>query len=121
MFFNKNIVELTLSNTLFRKVLFTTERTQLVMMSIAVDSEIGEERHAADQILLFVAGEGLAFVNGEESRVAPGHCVIVPAGSLHNFKNTGTEELQLYTLYAPPQHASGEIDTTKDEAEKKER
>ncbi len=102
-------------------MLVTTERTQLVLMSIEVGSEIGEERHAADQILFFVEGEGTAFINGEESPVFAGHCVVVPAGSLHNFTNKGKDPLKLFTLYAPPQHEQGEMDPTKYDAEKKEK
>ncbi|MBA3751393.1 cupin domain-containing protein [Candidatus Dependentiae bacterium] len=116
LFFNENIVELARLNTFFRKVIATTERTQIVLMNIEINSEIGEERHEADQIVFFVSGEGKAIINGEESPVFPGHCVIVPAGSLHNFKNTGKEDLKLYTLYAPPQHPHGEIDKTEESA-----
>ncbi len=119
MFFNNNIVELTTENTFFRKVLATTDRTQLVLMNIAVGSEIGQERHSGDQILVFVAGEGVAIINGEELPVASGYCVIVPAGSLHNFKNTGKDDLKLYTIYAPPQHTQGEVATTKEYADRK--
>ncbi|MGO1312295.1 MAG: cupin domain-containing protein, partial [Brevibacterium aurantiacum] len=29
----------------------------------------------------------------------------VPAGTRHNFRNTGDEPLLLYTVYSPPEHA----------------
>jgi mannose-6-phosphate isomerase-like protein (cupin superfamily) len=38
----------------FRRVLWTGEHTQLVIMTIPVDGEIGEEIHEVDQILTFV-------------------------------------------------------------------
>ena len=43
--------------------------------------------------------------------------MIVPAGALHNVKNTGKEPLKLYTLYAPPEHIEGTVHKTKAEAD----
>jgi mannose-6-phosphate isomerase-like protein (cupin superfamily) len=43
--------------------------------------------------------------------------IIVPAGARHNIRNTGEKPLQLYTLYAPPQHADGTIHATKSDAD----
>jgi mannose-6-phosphate isomerase-like protein (cupin superfamily) len=39
--------------------------------------------------------------------------MIVPAGARHNVKNTGTEPMKLYTLYAPPEHVDGAVHATK--------
>jgi mannose-6-phosphate isomerase-like protein (cupin superfamily) len=117
MAFNKDVIKLAKENTNFREVLFTTERTQLVLMSIEPGGEIGEESHkAADQILVFVEGEGQAILNGVASPLKPGYCVVVPAGTKHNFKNTGQTALKLFTLYAPPQHKPGTIHKTKQDA-----
>ena len=46
-----------------------------------------------------------------------GLCVFVPAGTRHNFVNTGEGDLRLYTVYAPPQHAHGTIHRTRAEAD----
>lgn len=35
----------------------------------------------------------------------------------HNFLNTGSRDLRLYTIYAPPEHAPGTIHRTKAEAD----
>lgn len=114
---NNDIVKLTLDNTDFRRVILTQQHSQLVVMSIEPGDEIGEETHAVDQILVFVAGEGRAVLDGQESRVVAGHLVEVPAGTRHNFINTGTEPLKLYTIYAPPEEAPGTVHKTKAEAE----
>jgi len=41
----------------------------------------------------------------------------VPAGTRHNFLNSGETPLRLYTVYAPPQHAPGTVHRTKAEAD----
>jgi hypothetical protein len=43
--------------------------------------------------------------------------VAVPAGTLYNFRNTGTNPLVLYTVYGPAEHAAGAVYATKEEAD----
>jgi mannose-6-phosphate isomerase-like protein (cupin superfamily) len=98
----------------FRRVLWTGEHAQLVIMTIPPGGEIGEETHPdTDQILSFVSGTGEAIVSGEKRKVAQGDLVAVPAGRKHNFVNTGDNPLILYTVYAPPEHADGAVHATK--------
>lgn len=113
----KNINQQALENTNFRTVLFTNEHSQVVLMSLLPKEEIGSEVHHVDQILYFVKGSGQAIVNGETHEVTAGDLVDVPAGSQHNFINTGDEDLKLYTIYAPAEHKAGTIHKTKAEAE----
>jgi mannose-6-phosphate isomerase-like protein (cupin superfamily) len=102
----------------FRRVLWTGKNSQLVIMTIPPDEEIGEEVHeGTDQILSFVSGTGEARVGGEKKKVVAGDLVIVPAGKKHNFINTGPNPLVLYTVYAPPEHADGVVHRTKEEAD----
>ena len=104
----------------FRRVLWTGEHTQLVIMTIPPGGEIGEEVHEVDQILTFVSGTGKAIVSGSEKAVAQGDLVVVPAGKKHNFLNTGANPLILYTVYGPPEHADGAVHKTKEEADEME-
>ena len=101
----------------FRRVLWTGKNTQLVIMTIPPDGEIGEEVHEVDQILTFVSGTGKAKVSGQEKNVAQGDLVVVPAGKKHNFLNTGVNPLVLYTVYGPPEHADKAVHKTKEEAD----
>jgi mannose-6-phosphate isomerase-like protein (cupin superfamily) len=118
MAFNVDIVATARANTYFRQILSTGANAQVVVMSIPPGGEIGEETHAdVDQVLAFVDGEGLAILEGAESPVGPDRLVHVPAGTRHNFINTGPGDLRLYTVYAPPQHAPGTIHATKAEAD----
>jgi mannose-6-phosphate isomerase-like protein (cupin superfamily) len=104
----------------FRRVLWTGKHSQLVIMTIPPDGEIGEEVHEVDQILTFVSGVGRAKVGGREKGVAQGDLVAVPAGTKHNFINTGPNPLVLYTVYSPPEHADGTVHRTKEEADRAE-
>ena len=112
-YFNENIFELTLKNNFYRKVIATGPHSQIVLMSIPVGEEIGEEVHKVDQTLIFVQGHGQAIVNNNKSPVQAQSLVFVPAGTKHNFINTGSQDLKLFTLYAPPQHPAGTAEKTK--------
>lgn len=115
MEFNENIMELAKKNEFFRKVLVTGQHSQVVLMSIPVGQEIGQEVHKVDQTLVFVQGNGQAIINGNVSNVSTNHLVFVPAGAQHNFKNTGSQDLKLFTIYAPAQHKPGTITEYKSE------
>src|SRR5690606_19161218 len=90
-------------------------------MTIPPGGEIGEEVHdAVDQILSFVSGTGEARIDGETAAVSAGDIVAVPAGTRHNFVNTGPNPLVLYTAYGPPEHADQVVHRTKQEADRAE-
>lgn len=102
----------------FRRVLWTGEHTQLVIMTIPPGGEIGQETHEdTDQLLTFVSGSGEADVAGQTTQITQGDLVAVPAGTPHNFRNTGPNPLVLYTVYGPPEHAEGAVHATKEEAD----
>lgn len=118
MSWQENIKHLAKENNDFRRVVHTGKYAQLVLMNIKPGEEIGEETHNdVDQILFFVKGAGEAILNGETKVIEKGDSVFVSAGTLHNFKNTGQEELKLYTVYSPPNHPDGTVHKTKAEAD----
>lgn len=117
MEFNADIIQLAKENTFFRKEIATAKYSQVVLMNIKPGGEIGEEVHQQDQILVFVHGEGKSMLNGKESLIKAGQLVLVPAGTKHNFVNTGKEDLKLFTIYAPPEHEPGTVHKTKAEAD----
>lgn len=120
--FSANIEKDTLGNDNFRKVLYTGKNSQLVLMSLKPNEEIGTEIHPEnDQFFRFEKGEGKAVIDGNEYPLEDGTAVIVPAGAEHNIVNTsGSEELKLYTIYSPPHHKDGIVRATKEEAEANE-
>lgn len=112
----------TLENSYFRKVLFTAPHSQLVLMCLKPNEEIGMEVHEGnDQFFRFEKGQGKVIIGGEELMVADGDTAIVPAGQMHNVVNTSdTEELKLYTIYSPAHHPDGTVHATKEDAIKAE-
>jgi mannose-6-phosphate isomerase-like protein (cupin superfamily) len=117
--FYTNIEKDTLENENFRKVLYTAHHSQLVLMSLAPNEEIGMEVHPDnDQFFRFEQGTGKVIIDGNEYEVKDGDAVVVPAGAQHNVINTSaTEKLKLYTIYSPAHHKDGVVRATKAEAE----
>jgi mannose-6-phosphate isomerase-like protein (cupin superfamily) len=112
------IARLALDNDEFRKVLWTGDRSQLVLMAIPEGGEIGGEVHEGhDQLLWFVAGTGEARIGKTTGPIGEGDVAIVPSGAFHNFRNTGAGMLKLYTTYSPPEHVPGTEHATKAEAD----
>lgn len=109
----------TKKNSDFRRVLYTGEYSQLVLMSLKPMEEIGMETHSnIDQFFRFEEGEGKVIIDGVEHKVKDGDAVIVPAGAEHNVVNTSEKsELKLYTIYSPPEHQDKVVRHTKADAE----
>ena len=113
-----DIFELARASGDFRREIVTGPQSQVVVMTLEPGEEIGEESHDdADQILLFVEGEGEAVLDGATSPVAAQQLVLVAAGTRHNFRNTGPRPLRLVSVYTPPEHAPGTVHRTKAEAD----
>jgi mannose-6-phosphate isomerase-like protein (cupin superfamily) len=114
-----NIEKETVENENFRRVLNTTERSQLVVMSLLPGEEIGMEVHdTVDQFIRVEQGEAKAILNGEESQLEDDFAVVIPAGTEHNIINTSEAEvLKLYTIYTPPEHPDGTVHKNKAEAD----
>ncbi|MCD5381156.1 MAG: cupin domain-containing protein [Candidatus Pacebacteria bacterium] len=109
-----NIEETTKNNTDYRRVLYTAENSQLVVMSIEPGDEIGEEVHELDQFIRVESGAGTVVLNGdEESVLGNDWAVVIPAGVKHNVINTGSETLKLYSIYSPAEHKDGTVHETK--------
>jgi len=117
--FNANIEKETLENENFRKVLYTGRHSQLVLMSLAPNEEIGMEVHTDnDQFFRFEKGQGKVIIDGNEYEVTDGSAIVVPAGAEHNVINvSATDPLKLYTIYSPAHHKDGVVRATKAEAE----
>lgn len=117
--YKANIEKETLKNKSFRKVLYTSAYSQLVLMSLKPKEEIGSEVHEEnDQFLRFEGGMGRVMIDDSKYTVKDGDAVVIPAGARHNVINTSaTEDLKLYTIYSPPHHKDQIVRKTKEEAE----
>ena len=116
--FVANIEKLTIDNTDFRRVLYTGQNLQLVLMSLKPGEEIGAEVHDdIDQFFRVEQGEGEVHIDGVRHKVKDDDAIIVPAGANHNVVNTGNAPLRLYTVYGPPEHIDKTVHKTKKDAE----
>lgn len=113
-----NIEKTTLENTFYRKVLYTTKNSQLVLMSIEPGDEIGEEIHQLDQFIRIEQGTAKVVLDDVEHTLEDDFAVVIPRGTKHNVINIGDKALKLYSIYTPPEHKDGTIHETKaDDAE----
>lgn len=121
--YKDNIEEATLTNTNFRKVLYTGTYMQLVVMCLQPKEEIGKEVHkTVDQFFRIEEGSAKFIINDTEIIANEDEVVIVPAGSQHNVINNSADKvLKLYTIYSPPNHPEGTVHRNKDEAEEAEK
>jgi mannose-6-phosphate isomerase-like protein (cupin superfamily) len=120
--FNTDIEQETLSNKNFRKVLYTSKHSQLVLMSLKPGEDIGEEIHKDnDQFFRFESGSGVCVIDSHKYPLKDGVAIVVPAGAKHNIINTSTvDDLKMYTIYSPAHHKDGIIRITKKKAEENE-
>lgn len=94
-----NLEEETVANIDFRRVLYTAQHMQLVLMSLSPKEEIGEETHELDQFIRVDHGVATVVLNGQIKHVADGYAIIIPAGTKHNIINDSEDTpLKLYTI-----------------------
>jgi mannose-6-phosphate isomerase-like protein (cupin superfamily) len=115
--FVKDIEGLAVKNEEFRKVVYTAQHCQLVLMALLPKEEIGAEVHKLDQFFRVEEGTGAAVLDGVRTEIRAGFAVVVPAGTNHNIINTGSVPMKLYTIYAPPNHRDGVVHRARAEAD----
>jgi len=108
----------TLDNNSFRKVLYTSKHSQLVLMTLRPGEDIGMEVHPNnDQFFRFEEGQGECVIDGNVYAVEGGDAVVIPAGAEHNVINTSSKDaLKMYTIYSPAHHKDGIVRMTKADA-----
>jgi uncharacterized cupin superfamily protein len=60
-----------------------------------------EHSHPYDEVVLILAGEGVAHVGGAGHRLAPGTCAHLPPGLPHCLENTGQDMLRVLGVFHP--------------------
>ena len=58
--------------------------------------------HPVEEVLTVREGEAEMWLGGEHSIVTSGQSLIVPAGQLHGFRNSGTDTLHIHAVLASP-------------------
>jgi mannose-6-phosphate isomerase-like protein (cupin superfamily) len=115
--FVQDIERLAVGNDDFRRVLYTAQHCQLVLMALEPGEEIGAEVHELDQFFRVETGTGEVVMDGKRTAIRAGFAIVVPMGANHNIINTGTTPLKLYTVYSPPNHRDRIVHHTRADAE----
>lgn len=110
-----NIEKITLENTDFRRVLYTSKNSQLVVMSLKPGEEIGSEVHDLDQFIRIEIGQGEVVIDGVTHTIQDDYAIVIPEGAEHNVINTGSKDMKLYTVYSPPEHREGIVHSAKND------
>ena len=117
MIFFENIETLTLNNTNYRKVLYTSTNQQIVIMSIDSGSDIEFEIHPDnDQFIRIESGTGILLVGKNRDskyKLYDGVAFVIPKNTWHQVINNSSSPLKLYTIYSPPHHKDGKIDVVR--------
>ncbi len=118
-----NIEEATVANGNYRIEQWTGKHMQMVLMSVKPGEEIDLEIHEGhDQFIRIEQGEARILMGKTEDdlsfdeTVTDDWAIFIPAGYYHNVKNTGQEDLKVYTIYAPKEHQRGTVHRTYEEA-----
>jgi mannose-6-phosphate isomerase-like protein (cupin superfamily) len=117
--FVQNIEALAEDNRDFRRVLYTSQHSQLVLMTLPPGEHSGAEVHPdVDQFFRVEEGMGEVLIGEKRMPIGPGAAIVIPAGTRHDILNTGSAPLNLYTLYSPPHHRDGVVHRTREDAER---
>ncbi len=114
--FNKNMLTLAKGSKEFKRASVTESHRQVTLIHLYPGERISEETHRIDQILLFVAGQGVIVLNGKKSPVKLNSLIFIPAGTKHTIINTGKTEMKLYSVYARTDHKPDTLYQAKKEA-----
>ena len=89
----------------FFKILATTDKSQVGVMTLKPGGDSGpEDIHTSDQIIYLIEGEARLVVDGKDVQVKKGEAAIIPAGAQHHIYNDGKEDLFFITIYSSPQY-----------------
>jgi mannose-6-phosphate isomerase-like protein (cupin superfamily) len=72
--------------------------------------------HTYDEVVLVLAGTGIAHVNGAEHEIGPGTCVYLPPGQQHCLQNPGPGLLRVLGVFQPGGSPAAKKEATGSEA-----
>src|SRR3712207_6512468 len=77
-----------------------TASTATVVMEFEPGGHLPEHRDSAEELLLVLAGEAEAFVDGERARLGEGEVAVVPAMAPHGLRNAGEAPLRVIGFFS---------------------
>lgn len=111
-----DIETLTTGNPHFRSTWWTGKSLQMTVMSLQPGQDIGLEVHErGDQFIRVEQGQARVQMGPSadalsyDQTVSADWAIFIPEGAWHNITNTGSGELKVYVIYAPPEHPAGTL------------
>lgn len=104
------------SNGSYLRVLDTSARSQVVVMTLQPGEGLSDEFDRADVVLTIVEGSAEIEVDGEAREVGPGSLVVVTSATRHRLTATGTGLLRLHGTCVPPVFVPGSVYQTRNDA-----
>ncbi len=106
------------SNKAYRKVIYTDDQQQIVLMNLHPGEDIPQEVHPhTTQFLHVVVGDAVVHLNNRRMYLTEGDAVMIPADTPHYVANRSDHDnLQLYTIYSPPEFPAGLKQRNQEEA-----
>ena len=79
--------------------MFADAAGKIMISRLPAGASIGMHRHTTSwEINYVVSGAGTAICDGAEERLTAGSCHYCPKGSSHSIRNTGADDLVLFTV-----------------------
>src|SRR3954468_14363837 len=69
---------------------------------VAIGAGAPTHAHPVEEVLTVREGEAEMWIGGERTIVTSGQSLIVPAGRMHRFRNSGTAPLHIHAVLASP-------------------
>jgi mannose-6-phosphate isomerase-like protein (cupin superfamily) len=71
------------------------------LVSIPPQSGTDYHTHVIGELIYIVSGTGVALMNDEQFDLKPDTVFWAPAGVFHHVRNTGNEQMKIFTVFAP--------------------
>lgn len=100
--FKSKVESNTIENANFLRALYTSKNSQVGLMSLTPNEEIGLETHSSNDLFLRVErGKGMCITDDSKCSFSDGSRVIVPVGAGHNNDFVDGSAKGLQALFVP--------------------
>ena len=86
-----------------RKTMFNGSHLEVDLIFYVPDQSSPEHKHPTqDEVFYIVNGSGTMYLDGEPVAVKEKDVIVVPSGTVHGIKNTGSENLTVMFVKSKP-------------------
>lgn len=113
-FFGGDLRAITLDNTAYRRILYTTRAMQLAVSSLENNDFSQFETHdETDHVINIYHGSGSIIIGAESYMYKEGDSFVIPAGTMHGLVSEFATKFM--STYSPPLYPKDHISVTKDD------